>query len=106
MIPKVKEEYPYFDDGKIRRSRMDKVIIKEVVAFGKADKETKEAWLKEVEQCPWLYKAETDYFVKGKLVNTCEDAIFVRTLGDDWFSLGWWAGRLDLDGSLISMLES
>jgi hypothetical protein len=36
-----------------------------------------------------------------------EKIIFVRTINnnDGWFSLGWWGGRLDIDGSLNAMLN-
>lgn len=105
MIPELNKEYDYFDDGKITPSRYDKVTITEIVSFNKIDKETKAYWLEEVGQCHWLYNKETDYFVKGKLKEVKEDVIFVRTLDNGWFSLGWWAGRLDTDGSLIARLN-
>jgi len=105
MIPEINKEYDYFDDGKINPSRHDKVTITELVRFNKIDKEIKANWQEEVEQCHWLYNKETDYFVKGRLKETKEDVIFVRTLDNGWFSLGWWAGRLDTDGSLIARLN-
>jgi len=105
MIPEINKEYDYFDDGKINPSRHDKVTITGIVRFNKIDKKTKRDWQEEVEQCHWLYNKETDYFVKGKLKGTKENVIFVRTLDKGWFSLGWWAGRLDIDGSLIEILN-
>ena len=105
MIPELNEEYDYFDDGKITPSRHDKVVITELVRFNKIDKKTKANWLKAVEQYNWLYNKETDYFVKGRLKEVKEDVIFVRTLDNGWFSLGWWAGRLHTDGSLIARLN-
>ena len=105
MIPEIKKEYDYFDDGKINPSSHDKVTITEIVPFNKIDKETKDKWIEEVEQCHWLYNKETDYFVKGRLKEIKEDVIFVRTLDNGWFSLGWWAGCLDADGSLLARLN-
>ena len=106
MIPELNKEYDYFDDGKINLSRHDKVTITELVQFNKIDKETKANWIREVKQCYWLYNKETDYFVKGKLKETGEDVIFVRTLDNGWFSLGWEAGQLDIDGTLSARLNS
>jgi hypothetical protein len=105
MIPELNKEYDYFDDGKVNLSRHDKVTIMELVCFNKIDKETKDYWQEKVEQCYWLYTKDTDYFVKGRLKESEQDVIFVRTLDNGWFSLGWWAGRLDIDGSLLALLE-
>jgi len=102
MIPKVNETYHYFDDGKITLSRRDDVIIKDVIPFKDIDEETLTEW--ENENCPWLYNPETDFFIKGHLIESKEDVTFVRTLDKGWFSLGWWAGRLDIDGSLNERL--
>ncbi len=105
MIPEINKEYDYFDDGKIKLSRHDKVTITELVHFDKIDEDTKVEWLDQVKRCYWLYNKETDYFVKGRLKETKEDVIFVRTLNGGWFSLGWWGGRLDVDGRLIAQLN-
>lgn len=105
MIPKENETYNYFDDGKIRESRKYSVKIKELVRFDKIDEETKAYWEEEVEQCHWLYNKVTDYFIKGRLEEENQDVIFVRTLNNGWFSLGWWGGRLDIDGSLTKRLN-
>ena len=37
--------------------------------------------------------------------NETEVIYFVRTKDEGWFSLGWWAGRLDFDGSLTKKLN-
>ncbi len=100
MIPEINKTYNYFDDGKITESRRDEVKIIELISFNKIDSETIKNWKEEVEKCSWLYKTDTDYFIKGRLKKTKKDVIFVRTKDDGWFSLGWEAGRLDIDGSL------
>lgn len=104
-IPKVNKTYKYFDDGKIRLSRMDNAIINKVVPFNKIDNETLEAWKTEVVQCDWLYSSKTDFFVKAFLERNEENVIFVRTKQQGWFSLGWWAGELDIDGTLERSIE-
>lgn len=37
--------------------------------------------------------------------STNDEIIFVRTKNDGWFSLGFCAGRLDIDGSLNEICE-
>lgn len=104
----INKVYDYFDDGKIRESRRMPVRITEIIPFDKIDVETLLEWTNDVEQCHWLYSKETDYFIKGDLElndNEHEQIVFVRTLNHGWFSLGWWGGRLDVDGSLAKMMH-
>ena len=104
MIPEINKEYDCFDDGKIRESRMYKVTVIEIIPFDKIDNETLIQWKNEAEQCNWLYSAETDFFVKAH--NGDEIEVFVRTLDDGWFSIGFMnCGQLDVDGSLVSSLK-
>ncbi len=106
MIPEVNKTYNYFDDGKIRESRRETVKILKLIPFDKVSKKLLKQWWKEVNMCDWLYKTNTDYFVKGYLEETKEEVIFARTKNDGWFSLGWNAGRLDIDGSLTEQLKN
>lgn len=108
MEIEINKTYNYFDDGKIRESRRMPVTITDITPFDKIDPETLSEWQEEVENCDWLYAKETDYFVKGDLkinANQTEPIIFVRSLNNGWFSFGWWAGRLDVDGSLSKLLN-
>jgi len=105
MEIEIGKKYNYFDDGKIWESRRLTVEITEIIPFKDIDDTTLCIWKSEVEQCYWLYSKETDYFVKGLLETEYieikyEEIIFVRTLDGGWFSLGWWGGRLDVDGKL------
>ena len=102
--------YDYFDNGKIKESRRMPVTITEIIPFDKIDKETLLLWKEEVEECHWLYAKETDFFIKADLKvfdDKIEKIIFVRTINknDGWFSLDWWGGRLDVDGSLAGLLN-
>lgn len=104
--------YDYFDDGKINESRRLPVIITNITPFKDIDKDTLNEWQKEVEQCDFLYAKETDYFIFGELQTkdffkepVCERVVFVRTINHGWFSLGFWAGRLDIDGKLKESLN-
>ena len=109
LCPVLGQTYNYFDDGKIRPSRRMRVTITEIIPFSEIDEETLNDWKEEVKQCDWLYAKETDYFVKADLKvsdNKTEKIIFVRTINNNgWFSLGWWGGRLDIDGSLDASLN-
>lgn len=105
MIPTLNKKYTYFDDGKVNLSRIDKVNITEIIPFHHIDEETLATWEEEVRDCHWLYNKETDFFIKGKLEDVKEDVIFVRCVSDGWFSLGWWGGRLDIDGTILNGLK-
>ena len=101
-VPEVGKEYRAFDDGKIRPSRLEVVKIVELIPFDKADEELINEWKQNVEECYWLYATETDYFAKGEWDD--ETSYFVRTEDGGWFSLGFWASRLDADGGLYEKM--
>ena len=105
MIPELNKTYNYFDDGKIRESRRDDAEITAIIPLNDIDEITFEEWKEDVRNCHWLYKKETDFFIKAHLKEVDVDVVFVRTIEDDWFSLGWWAGRLDIDGSLLELMK-
>lgn len=109
-LPICGNTYHYFDDGKIRESRRMEVVITEIIPFSEIDAETLNDWKQEVEDFHWLYAKETDFFIKADLKvsnNKIEKVVFVRTINnnDGWFSIGWWGGRLDVDGSLNNSLS-
>lgn len=106
MIPILNKTYSYFDDGKVNTTRLDKVNIIEIIAFGDIDDETLHIWENEVIDCHWLYNKKTDFFIKGKLEDVNEDIIFVRCVSNGWFSLGYWGGSLDIDGTILNGLVS
>jgi len=105
MIPEVNKTYNYFDDGKITHGRIQKVEIKQIIPFDKIDAGTMFLWEVEIEECNWLYNKQTDYFVEAYLPEVTETIMFVRCINNGWFSLGWWAGRLDIDGKLTKQLN-
>ena len=52
---------------------------------------------------------KTDLFIKANLIKTngtLEEIVFVRTIDNRWFSLGWWGGILDIDDKLILSLRN
>lgn len=104
-IPIIGKKYAFFDDGKVKPSTRMEVVITEIIPFEEANKEILDYWKKETGKSFYLYSKETDYFIKANLMITdeeIENITFVRTINNDsdWFSLGLWAGRLDVDGSL------
>jgi N6-adenosine-specific RNA methylase IME4 len=104
-IPKKNIVYNVFDDGKISPSRKYLVQVKEVIPFKDIDAETLTLWGYEVKTCYWLYKPETDFFIKTRN-EYGKDEIFVRTLNNGWFSIGPInGGRLDIDGELTKQLN-
>lgn len=105
---KIGETYNYFDDGKIKETRKMPVTITAITPFNKIGKRVLKQWVEEVEECDWLYANETDYFIKGDLhisEGKVEKVVFVRTLKNEWFSLGWWGGVLDVDGSYTKISD-
>jgi len=81
MIPELNKTYNCFNDGKISQSRLYTAKITEIIPFKDIDEDALLQWKLEVEQCPWLYAEETDYFVKAD-TTICdgEKQSFVRTM--------------------------
>lgn len=106
-LPQINKTYNYFDDGKIKESRMLSVTIIDIIPFDKIDTHTLSLWKEDVESCHWLYAKDTDYFIKGLLnisKEKSEEVFFVRTIDNRWFSIGDWGGLLDIDNKLIRMM--
>ena len=108
-IPIVGKEYNCYDDGKIRPSRHYRIKVEEVIPFDDVDKNSDlfKLWEYEVEQCYWLFKEETDYFIKSSIEDEDECEYFVRTICNGWFSLAHFlgGGLLDYDNSRTESLK-
>ena len=105
-IPEVGEEYHTFDDGKIKPSRHSIARVTEVIPFAEVNHEALlEEWRQEVMDCYWLYATETDYFAMADDPDDDEEPMyFVRTQDGGWFSIGFWGGRLDINGHLYAAM--
>lgn len=104
-IPEIGKTYNYFDDGKIRRSRLCTVKVVELIPFDDIDSEILDMWNSDVVECDRLYSKTTDFFVKGIFTHANHDPeYFVRTVAGDWFSIGFLGGALDVDGKLYERL--
>lgn len=109
MNIEIGKTYNCFDDGKIRENRRYEVKITDIIPFNNINEEILNLWKNEVKSCHWLYKHETDYFIKGEQIinkNTTKYPIFVRTKDNKWFSLGFWGSILDVDGSLTKISQN
>lgn len=99
-LPEVGKYYNNFDDGRIRGNRKIPVFITAIIPAKEIDDNTFNQWLSEVLDYYWLYAEKTDYFIKGILEineNTKEEVVYVRTKNNEWFSLGFWRGLLDVN---------
>ena len=100
-VPKEGYKYHFFDDGKTSASRHYIVKIKKVIPFNEL---TSKELIKEIKyeqkDCDWLYNSVTDYVIEGNLLDIDIGPVyFIRDVDGGWFSIGFWAGRLDIDGS-------
>jgi len=107
MIPKNKTAYNYFDDGKISKTRMSRVWITDIKPFEKVEDFLIIKWENETKNHPNLFAEKTDFFIKGKIEDTNEFLIFVRTTDNGWFSFNnnMWDGRLDVSNKLTEQLN-
>lgn len=108
MIPEINKTYNCFDDGKISTSRLYTVTVKEIIPFDEIDEKTLYYWKEEAKQCHWLYKPETDYFIKT--INEDDEIEFfvrIKKYNDGWFSIGGFlkGGLLDIDGEFMKILQ-
>jgi len=105
-MPELDRYYSFFHDGKIRESRRYVVFITEIIPFSDINSEILELWEESVNEFNWLYARETDFFIKGNIsASTLEEDYFVRTIDGGWFGIGFWAGRLDVDGTLLKSIQ-
>lgn len=100
-VPNCGERFHFFDDGKTSPSRHFIVEITKVISW---DQLQSHDLIKEIteeqKQCTWLYAPTTDYVLQGQLLGTdIEPLWFIRTHEGGWFSIDFWAGELDIDGS-------
>ena len=96
----------HYDDGKIKESRLMKSVVTGISEFN--DKLLSQEDKEDIVECGFLYSENTDYVIEADLYIDEDDIVkvkYVRTLDGRWFSLGWWAGLLDVDNSLTVNLK-
>lgn len=112
-IPILGKTYNHYDDGIINEIHKYDSTITEIIPFDEIDEDIFFLWEAELKESNNLYNTKTDYFIKANLkINdtvTIETIyvkiIYVRDQFDGWFSLGFWAGRLDIDGQLTELID-
>lgn len=102
MIPKKRQIYNFFDDGKCSPSRLYKAYVKKVIPFNKADIHLKIHLVNNALNCSWIWNGNTDYFI-GCYIPKYDDHLiwFARTKYGTWFSMdiqsNWQGGLLDVN---------
>lgn len=109
-VPKVGDVFPFFDDGKIKPTRLYKATVTKVIKKWHAPLKVRRAWRRERKECYWLYAANTDYFIYCSIPKyDKKPVIFVRTINGGWFSFDfpafWMSGLLDVDGTAREIYE-
>lgn len=110
MIPEIGKKYPFFDDGKIKFSRLHIAEVTQIVPYKCAERKLRKKWKKEKKTCPWIYAKKTECFVYCSIpqYDPCP-IIFVQAADGGWFSIDyphpWMSGRLDIDGSFFEKLR-
>ena len=71
------------------------------------DVETTALWESEMEEFSWLYRTDTDLFIKGvcSIEGSDREIIFVRDCDNCWYGLNDWGGQLDVDGNYFKTPE-
>lgn len=102
MIPKKKQIYNFFDDGKCSPSRLYKAYVKKVIPFNKADIHLKIHLVNSALDYDWIWNGDTDYFI-GCYIPEYDNHLvwFARTKYGSWFSMdiqsNWQGGLLDVN---------
>lgn len=108
-LPKKGKIYNFFDDGKIRRSRLYKAYVKKIIPFNKANIYLKIAFITNAIDYDWIYTGDTPYFIGCYIPNYDKHLIwFAKTKWGGWFSMdiqsSWQGGSLDVEGDLTKWL--
>lgn len=108
QVPKVRDVFPFFDDGKIKPTRLYKATVTKVIKKEWAPSKMRKAWRRECRERDWLYAA--DYFIYCSIPkHDKRPVIFARATGGGWFSFDfpvfWMGGRLDVDGIAHKVYE-
>lgn len=102
MIPKKRQIYNFFDDGKCSPSRLYKAYVKKVIPFNRADIHLKIHLINSALNCSWIWNGNTDYFIGCYIPKYDNHLIwFARTKYGTWFSMdiqsNWQGGLLDVN---------
>ena len=100
-LPEIGKCYQMYDFGKMDMPYSLEVKITHIIPYEEIDVETKALWESEMEEFSWLYRTDTDLFIKGvcSIEGSDREIIFVRDCDNGWYGLNDWGGQLDVYGN-------
>lgn len=107
-VPKIGEKFHFFDAGRKNSNRHFIVEIIDIVPWRYITiKNIKKLIIKELERSPELFAKTSDFVCQGKILGLPLEPIwFTRTIDGDWYSIGFWSGLLDIDGTVFESVIS
>lgn len=123
-LPIIGQKYHFFDDGKLSLTRHYVATCLDIIPFDKfketiinnvrfydysvsdvaqiGSKSLYDIWIKERQECYWLYDDITDFAIKCSVKDYDDnDLYFVRTKDKSWYSMdiqsSWQCGLLDVN---------
>lgn len=102
--PEVNHYYYFYDDGKISRKYIAKVI--DIIPISDFDKNIKRVWKIAVKDNYWILAKKTDFVIKCDIPEYDTNPVyFVRAVDGEWFSFDypttWMSGRLSVNEEVI-----
>ena len=107
-VPSLGEKFHFFDAGRTNASRHFAVEITRVIPWRSiAARDIRKLITQEQEKRPELFVEMPDYICQGKILGLpLEPLWFTRTLDGGWYSVGFWSGLLDIDGTVFDSVVS
>ena len=109
-IPKVGKKYPFFDNGKVKRSLLYQATVLEIYDPDKVPGYVKRA-IDRARKKEKIFKPTTDKVICCSIKDYDDNNIWIiRTKEDAWYSVciqnEWQGGLLDVDNHLKDWLDS
>lgn len=107
-VPSLGEKFHFFDAGRKNANRHFVVEITKVIQWRCiAAKNLRKPIIQEREKYPELFAENPDYICQGKILGLPLDPVwFTRTIDGGWYSIGFWSGVLDIDGTVFDSIIS
>jgi hypothetical protein len=107
-VPSLGEKFHFFDAGRKNANRHFIVEIIKVIPWRCiAARNFRKSITQEQEKHPELFAESPDYICQGKILGLPLEPIwFTRTADGGWYSVGFWSGILDIDGTIFDSVVS
>jgi hypothetical protein len=107
-VPKLGEKFHFFDASRKTASRHFIVEIIKVIPWRYvAAKNLRQQIAQERKKRPELFAEKSEFLCQGKLLGVpLEPVWFTRTVDGGWYSIGFWSGLLDIDGTVFNSIIS